>query len=193
MIVGLDTMILIWGFCGNPSPRDIEHQREMKRRARILLVDLSKRQDTIVVSAITVAELLVKIPKQDHGKFIATLQDYFYCPSYELPTCSHAADINSRYLDSIRQSGGAAVHGGRDLIKADTLIVASALSAGAEVFYSHDDRCRKIATMAGIVAKDLPSHSENLYEEAKIQAGEIPEIDRPTTKPSLPKGKPKRS
>ena len=55
MIVGADTMIPVWGFRGKPSPRDAEQEREMKRRFRILPVDLSKRRDPIVVSAITVA------------------------------------------------------------------------------------------------------------------------------------------
>ena len=47
-------------------------------------------------------------------------------------------------------------------MKADVMAVATVKIHGATEFYSHDANCRKVAKSAGMIAHDLPTHSEFL-------------------------------
>jgi hypothetical protein len=41
--------------------------------------------------------------------------------------------------------------------------------AGATDFYSHDVKCRRLATMAGLSAHDLPTNHPNLFVDREIR------------------------
>jgi hypothetical protein len=60
----------------------------------------------------------------------------------------------------------------RPLLKSDSFIVASAWAAGAARFFSHDERCRKMAQEAGMKAFDLPIHAENFFIDQEIEEEE---------------------
>jgi PIN domain len=152
-VTGVDTMVLIWGVqearTGTiPVGQDV---LEMRRRAEILLEELFERKEKIVVPTVMVAELLVKIDPRKHGDFIAALQERFFCPPLDLRASALAAELlqQHRQLPAGEQQS-------RSIVKADVFIVATAKVAAATVFYSHDPKCRKIAELAGMEAKDLP-------------------------------------
>jgi len=67
------------------------------------------------------------------------------------------------------------------------LIIASAKVGGVTTFYSHDARCRKLAVRAGIRARDLPTHSEDLFIDAEMKAAS------PLTAKSPAQPKPRRN
>lgn len=156
MICGLDTMTVIWGL------RDVGKSTDpdMERRAGLLLRQLDADEAKIVISAVTVAELLTPLGPREQNLFVAELNKQFEVAPFDVSASSLAADL---YRKS-RQSAIEQARPSRKIIRADTLIVASLKRAGATIFYSNDRNCRTIAEKAGMVAHDLPTHSEKLFE-----------------------------
>ena len=167
MSVALDTHILIWGGLRPPNPSGeplSSHAAEMTYRSHALLVDLEKRGEKIIIPVVSVAELLVPLDTSQHGAFLATLTARFFCPPFDMHAASLAAQLWSyhRTLPPSEQLG-------RLVLKADVQIIATAKAAGASTFYSHDSKCRKLAIRAGMKASDLPTHCEDMFEDAELK------------------------
>ena len=79
------------------------------------------------------------------------------------------ADLRRRAtaLPETLSDGGDTIVLPRATLKADVMIVATAKIAGAAAFYSHETKVRRLADMAVIVGKDLPTHSEDLFIDAE--------------------------
>ena len=180
-------MVLIWGLRKADPPKGTlsDHDAEMQRRSRILLRDLGDKKEIVIVPAVAVAELLCAIDPKEHGKFIAVLTQRFFCPPFDIRAGSLAAELwqYHRGLPPGEQVS-------RTVLKADVLIISSAKVGGASTFYSHDGRCRKLATRAGLKARDLPTHSEDLFINAEMNR-EMPEAadSSPKRKQQRQKGK----
>ncbi|GMU24726.1 MAG: hypothetical protein AMXMBFR13_47980 [Phycisphaerae bacterium] len=155
MICGLDTMALIWGLrdVGNTEP-------EMEKRALILLKQLDADEADVVISSITVAELLTPLDPKTQTGFLAELHKQFRIAPFDLSAAALAADL---YRTSMA-THDPRTRQGRKVVRADTLIVASLKMAGARSFYSHDRNCRNMVQRAGMVAHEWPTHSEKLFE-----------------------------
>jgi hypothetical protein len=167
--VALDTMVLIWALRKDPKKGKLtDHDAEMLRRSRILLRDLDEKKQIVILPAVAVAELLCPIDPKEHGKFIAVLTQRFFCPPFDIRAASLAAELwqYHRGLPATEQIS-------RTVLKADVLIISSAKVGGASTFYSHDAKCRKLAAHAGLKARDLPTHSENLFVNVEIDV-ELP-------------------
>ena len=138
MIIGIDTHVLIWGHRDWP-PRvgATERDVEMQKRARILIRQLSDQQNMILVSNVTVAELLCRVEKSMHGNYISMLEKRFFLKTLDLRAVSLAADLWMRYraLPGQPSTGAALV---RDTLRSDCPIVATAKAGGASRFYSND-------------------------------------------------------
>jgi hypothetical protein len=170
--VAIDTMILIWGLKSThvkgarPTTQDV---RDLRRRSIILLDQLAASEETVFLPTVALAEFLLGVDPTDHGSVIADLQERFVVRPFDLPAMSWAARLwlMHRELPKAAQIG-------RVCLKADVMIVATAKAAGVSVFYSHESKVRKLAELAGMTAKDLPTHSENLFadEEARRRAEE---------------------
>ena len=163
-------MVMIWGFRDRGN-RANATDAEKRRRTLVLLNELSEKKATIIVPTIIVAELLIPLPAEEHGNFLGQLEKYFFCPPFDLRACGLAAEL---WIKHRSQPEGDRIN--RVTLKADVMIIATAKSAGATVFYSHDKKCRKLAEQAGLTAKDLPTHSEDLLVEEETRRGEIPEL-----------------
>jgi hypothetical protein len=168
MIAALDTMCLIWGLRspghrpGNPHQANLA---EMQCRARILIDILENNEATIVIPSICVAELLVGVDRTDHANFLAGLhKKQFFCPSFDLPAAelSSVLWLEHRNLDPGEQLS-------RHVLKADVMIIATAKIAGAETYYSHDPKCRKLANLASMVGEDLPKRHPDAYTNIEIR------------------------
>jgi hypothetical protein len=165
--VALDTMVLIWGGLRRSVPSNpsaAAHAAEMEYRSRVLLRDLEEKGETIIIPAVSVAELLVPLDPSEHGNFMAILTQRFFCPPFDLRAASLAAQLwqYHRGLPPKEQMQ-------RSVLKADVLIISVAKAAGASAFYSHDEKCRKLAVRAGMKALDLPTHSEDLFIDSEMK------------------------
>lgn len=141
--------------------------RERRRRARILLSMLEEEKARIVVPSIVVSEILVGIPVEEHGAFVAELPRRFYCPPFDLQAAALAADLWQKHKKLPKRDQLQ-----RTVLKADVLIVASASVAQAKVFYSYERKCRRLATLAGLDARDLPSHHEDMFLDRDFRSEE---------------------
>ena len=137
---------------------------EMQRRSLILLDLLQERKEKIIVPTVMVSELLLGVEPKFHGDYIAELQRRFFCPPYDLRAAALAAELwlYHRGLPKEEQVQ-------RSVLRADVMIIATAKVSGATEFYSHDGKCRKLATKAGMTALDLPLNHPNMFRDAEIR------------------------
>jgi predicted nucleic acid-binding protein len=158
MTVALDTMTLIWGVQrgGNPKQSNL---REMQCRACILIDMLQESDERVLIPCVAVAEYLTGIDPADHANSIAALQKNFFCPPFDIRATDVAAKLflNHKNLPADEQTS-------RRTLKSDVMIVATAKTAGATTFYSHDPKCRKLAQLVGIAGKDLPTDHPDMYK-----------------------------
>lgn len=152
MIVALDTMTMLWGILGLGNAVD----EEKRVRARILIrhLDSEEPKPAIIVSSIVVAELLTGMNVTQKADFLSALASDFEIAPFDLKSSALA----SKLYDNHRELRTKTRHD-RTIFRIDTLIIASSKAAGATVFYSHDERARKMASTV-MTARDLPTHSE---------------------------------
>lgn len=160
--VAVDTMVLIWGIRAG-SKLDPPN-KELRRRAKILLESLDEEKQEIIVPTIVVAELLTPVPHEKHIDFISELRRRFICPPFDLQCAALAAEFWQKHR---RLAKGQQLK--RSTLKADVLIVATASVAGARTFYSSDPRCRSLGVLAGMDSRDLPTHHENLFKDKDLR------------------------
>jgi len=114
----------------------------------------------IIVPSVAAAEFLSPIEPSQHKATLATIALRFIIAPFDAECASLAAVLFEH---------GKAAHvrgtpGVRRVIRADSLIVATAKVAGAAVFFSHDGDCRKPAARAGLRAEDLPTMPNSLFD-----------------------------
>lgn len=172
MIVALDTMVLIYALqeyepkAKHPSPPHVE----LQKRAKILLHDLDAAKASVVVPTLVIAEFLTGIEPAKHDQVLAAFQDRFkHLPVFDIKASRKAAELWLSHREIPKKDQIP-----RRQLKLDTMVIASAWSAGARFFYSHDPKCRKLAVSAGLDARDLPTHSEDLFINAEIMKGKKP-------------------
>ncbi len=166
MRAGLDNNILVWATRMDPRPvdgggRDIA---DLQRRAQTLVADLNQKSFDIVIPAVVLSEYLCAINTAKHGNVIAVFKELFFTQPFD----DHAAAVAASLYRSTRTLE---VEPGQTkrVLKIDTMVVASAHVARCSTFYSNDKRCRKLAEMLGMIARDLPTHSEDLL--INLEAG----------------------
>ena len=153
MNCALDTNILVWGSREGSDPKT----KDLERRARILFELLERDKARVIVPSIVLAEFLVGVAPEEHTKVMEQFRQTFYCPPFDVAASVIAADLwrkHATYDPKDKQQ--------RKILKADVLIIATAKVAGAQCFYTHDDKCRKLASEV-MEARDLPTHDERLF------------------------------
>ena len=148
----LDTHILIWGIKEQSSLG----QEEMIPRAKRFLRHLESEHNIVLVPSVVVAELLMSIPPNLHATVTNLLDKGFVIPPFDLQASTHFARIwqdkqNQGVIEQLKHNYQAK----REEIKADCLIVATALSRGAECIYSYDSKL-KIFASGHINVEDIP-------------------------------------
>jgi predicted nucleic acid-binding protein len=169
MTIGIDSMILIYAEIV-PSKRTTRAADfdDLRVRSKLLLHMTAQKKDTILLPTVAVAELLVPVPKAQKGALIAVLQQKFVCASFDL----HAAAIAAELWAEHKKLPQAQQYDKRHVLRADTMIIASARAAGAVEFYSHDQKCRRLASLV-MTARDLPIDDPNdMFLKGDISRGE---------------------
>lgn len=152
--VAVETNVLIWGVKNQCTPG----QESMKKRARQLLRVLEQEEASIIVPAISIAELMAPMSEAQRGRFLQVMEARFVCAPFNTRAASIAAKLwhEHKALPKKQQLT-------RTVLKADVFIIASAFAAGARVFYSHDAKCRALADKI-MIAHDLPTHPDTLFD-----------------------------
>ena len=163
--VGIDTNILIYALQDPTKLKKADRkQGERNRRyAERLFRRLHSEKRRIMISVITVAEYLVKVPEAQHSDMIRAFEDEFTIAPFNRQAASFAA----RIVASTKESKKAVrVTGGRPVIMADTKIVASLIAADAREIFFGDAGAVKIAKRF-TKASSLPTEPNDLFEWAE--------------------------
>lgn len=165
MSVALDAHVLIWALPFGISDRtkkkkQNDHLREMQRRSAILIKELERDKQIVIVPLVSVAEFLVGIRQEHHASVIAQFHSRFICPPFDIRACALAAKLEQTHRGFPKSEQVERKH-----LRADAMIVATAKVNGASKFYSHEAACRRMAQEANMIAEDLPTHPSDLFTQ----------------------------
>lgn len=167
-MIAIDAMVLVYaGIVPQKHHDDSNSLRELQVRSKILLH--MNRDKTVVLPTIAVAEVLAPVPSRDKGKIISALSDSFVLADFNIQAASIASGLwaNHKKLPDNQQ------YKNRTVLKADCMIVASAMSVGATEFYTSDKRCRKLANLV-IKGCDLPTDDpDDMFLKTDIESGDF--------------------
>ena len=142
-VVCVDTQIIYWAITGKAS-RGAE---ELTKPARDFMKWLDAQRHHIIIPSIVVGEMLVPIPDDEVGEVLARFNQDWMIVDYDL----RAARVFSRMrrdfiankrFDDIRQLSPDTT---RKELNADSMIIATAISNGADIIYSHNKDLRSVA------------------------------------------------
>jgi predicted nucleic acid-binding protein len=154
-IVGIDTQTLVWAVRRQGLPEQLE-------RAKWLFEELGAEQAQVLVPTVVVSEYLIPADKRSHASIIEAINRRFLVKPYDVECASLAAEL-FKIGKPLRPAG---VPMGREVLRADTMIIATAKVHKAKTFYSNDADCRKLASHV-MDARDLPLNSPYLYGPRK--------------------------
>lgn len=154
-IVGIDTHTLVWGV------RQVGTANELDR-AKWLFEELEIAKAQVLIPTVVIAEYLVKADKKTHASIIEAINRRFLIKPFDIECASLAAELFSTGKTT-RPSG---IPLGREVLRADTLIIATAKVHKAKVFYSDDANCRALANTV-MEARPLPVNSPHLFVRSK--------------------------
>ncbi len=133
-IVCLDTQILIWAIKEEAETG----QENMVLRSQVLIERLDKTEKKILIPSIVIGEFLIRMPAESHQTTTNLIQRNFMVAHFDVRAASFYAKIwrskqSKELLEELKASGKT-----RQELKADRMIIATALANGAECIYSHD-------------------------------------------------------
>jgi predicted nucleic acid-binding protein len=150
-IVAVDSMTLVWGL-----RRD--GPEEKCRRAKWLFDQFSAHKIQVIVPSVAASEYLTATDPSTHAGIIAAMEKRFLI----LPFDQHCASMAANLFQMGREMRVKGEPGGRAILRADTLIIATAKTFGAETIYTTDDDCRILASKV-MNALDLPEPAKGLF------------------------------
>lgn len=152
LVAALDTMAWIWAFKPPEHAKNNTERINCDRAAR-LFIWLEERKAQIIIPTVCVAELLTPLDEAEQHQMLALISRRLRPAVFDLPPSALAARLHRQAMeDRQKQKGDKPA---RHVLRADTLIVASARTAGATHFFTEDQDCRKIAERAGLKAMGL--------------------------------------
>ena len=152
-IVAIDSMILVWGVRREGKPGQI-------KRAGWLFHTLDEDHAQIIVPSVSLAEYLVPVNPSSHNDVIAPLAKRFILAPFD----AHCAALAARLFVEGKEDRDMDCKNARNLLKSDSLIIATAVVHGAKTFYSDDAKCRNLAKRVNrLIVEELPTMAPNLY------------------------------
>ncbi|WP_421718341.1 type II toxin-antitoxin system VapC family toxin [Algiphilus sp.] len=143
--IAIDSHLLIWGMKEESEPG----QEDMIPTTKAFFEHCKQKNIEILVPAVVVGELLTAIEPKHHPIVLNLLQSSFVVPPYD----AAAAAIFARLWRDRKESGQVKkiqveLQATRQELKADCMIVATALAQKAEAIYSHDAKLKAFANGA---------------------------------------------
>jgi predicted nucleic acid-binding protein len=165
-LVCIDNHALVWGVREYAG----EGQEQMVPRTKAFFEWCKSNKIMIMVPSIVLGELLTAIEPEHHSMIINLLGNGFDIPPYDAKAAALFATLwrekkNSGLVSQIRED----LQATRQELKADCMIVATAISRNAEIIYSHDKKLKGFAK-GSIEVREIPKLQiqENLLLEPGI-------------------------
>lgn len=129
-IICLDTQILIWAI----KEETESDQEDMIYRSKALIERLDKTGKRLLIPSIVIGEFLIRMPSETHQTTTNLIQRNFMVASFDIRAASHYAKIwrvkqDKASLDKLKALGKT-----RQELKADRMIIATALANGADAY-----------------------------------------------------------
>ncbi|MCC6615919.1 MAG: PIN domain-containing protein [Anaerolineae bacterium] len=152
-VAAVDTQILAWAIMS-----EIDTTPQQARLAARLFQTLEHNDHGIVIPSMVVGELLATIPAERHTEILGRLQPAWQIADYNLQAAALFAKLRRDWRTQNRLKDIRAFHPkiARKELVADVMIIASALSHGADRIYSADATFCRMAD-GFITAEDLSS------------------------------------
>jgi predicted nucleic acid-binding protein len=148
----IDTNILIWGIKGELT----SGQDESKvHRAKNLLKQLDQSNCAVMISSIVLAEILVRVPPEEHTAVMNAINEGFQIRSFDYPSALICSRLWNKKLDQRKEDPDCS----KNHMKVDLMIAANAISEKADVIFSEDKHISN-AVQGMIRCKSLPTISE---------------------------------
>lgn len=174
----LDTQIVIWIFQSALNQHwQPEHQVRIAKSVALIKF-LEKEDFRVTLPTPVVAELLVKIPGDEHDEFVKRLERDFSVADFDLRAARKFAQVKFRRLSPAArwEIGERNPDATRRELDADTMILSTAMVDGAARLYTNDRRFKSLASLA-----DDPIHIL-LLDELDLP-GEQLSLDLPDPNP----------
>lgn len=154
-MIAVDTSILIWGV-RQESP---EGREDLVARCVQLLRKYRSERRPIMVPSVVLAEYLVGCEKSSRETQRDIIGKNFFIAPFDAKAAAIAADLYDKSMvDEIRTEMGI----GKQCIKADIKILATAIAHGASHIYVNDEQMRVLA-QGKIIVNGIPTLERDLF------------------------------
>lgn len=138
----------------SPTPDQIQ-------RAEWLLEELAEMNAQLILPSIVVSEYLVPIDPARHAAVIASMSKRFLIKPFDV----HCASLAARLFAHGKANRPQNIPMGRECVRSDAMIIATAVVHNAKLFYTDDGDCLKLAKTTRLDARGLPLNSVYLFKE----------------------------
>lgn len=173
MIYCVDSDIIIWGIKKQASPG----QEENIQRAETVFALADSYSDQIVIPAVALAEILVHETPTARARYIEVISKSFIIAPFDTRAAMIYAEIMQERLNlagEFTDISGAA----RQKMKADHLIIATAIANNCNAIYSTDPGMRRFAP-GYIDIRDLPPLTIQVLPSGRSTQQELFQITTP--------------
>lgn len=166
-LVGIDTQIVaFWEQIDAGLPAVKTGGSEVARcryAAKAIRFALEQENATVVISAISIAELLVVVDHPRHAQTLAAYASNYYVKEFDIQSAAVAARLYQMVSGT-----PAAQHVQKQRLWNDLKIIGTIKAAGASKFISLDEKCKNIASKI-MPAEGAPTHIYDLFEDQDPQ------------------------
>lgn len=140
-IACIDTNILIWAVQGAAH----SSQTEMVPRSRALIAALQKEKARVIIPSVALGEFLIGLPPNELPRYEVLVRQKFPIIPYDIAASIVFARLWRAKADQniIAQVKAENAPPTRVHLRADFMIIATAIAAGATCIYGHEPRFRR--------------------------------------------------
>lgn len=151
MTICIDSQVIVWGIKKQPT----KGQEEMVSKAEYFFEWVDNNGHEIILPTIVVAEVLAPEPETIRAKYLETLSKAFIVVNFDTRAAlKYAQLLNGRFeeVKKLQEETGTV----RQKMKADHMIIATAIVNNANCIYSYDGGLTKFA-QGFIDVKEFPT------------------------------------
>lgn len=145
-LVCFDTPVLIYLFdspnSNTLSKQQLEERQRLGNTAKGLVKYLYEEGTEIILPTITITEYLTKVPAEFHEHVLNLLLPKFVIAAFDHKTASIAAALRNEKDSLLKEYPSQE----RECLKADIMIIATAIQYNCKVVYTNDDNMKTFAS-----------------------------------------------
>ncbi|QPK64005.1 PIN domain-containing protein [Methylomonas sp. LL1] len=152
-LICLDMHAILWGIRKYSTPG----QEDMILRSEAFFSECRKNKVTMMIPSIVVGEFLTGIDSTQHSLVVNKLKEGFQICPYDYQASALFAKLwREKKYSGIIKNTQHDLQATRQELKADCMIVATAIAKKADVIYSHDNKLKNFAGDS-IEVREIPS------------------------------------